>query len=154
MLDIDMLRPDKGGDPEKFREIQRRRFKDVTLIDRILEADQTWRQQVNAVDSLNAEYNKASKEIGEKMKAGDKAGAEPLKAAQQARQQGIEDAKKVLQELDETRDKLLKSVGNFVHDSVPVHDNEDFNKIERTFWAGRPEQVAAPLSMLPISRVV
>jgi seryl-tRNA synthetase len=140
MLDIDMLRPDKGGDPEKFREIQRRRFKDVTLIDRILEADAAWRQQVNAVDSLNAEYNKASKEIGEKMKAGDKAGAEPLKAAQLVRGQGIEDAKKVLQELDETRDKLLKSVGNFVHDSVPVHDNEDFNKIERVFWGGRPEQ--------------
>ncbi len=95
MLDIDMLRPDKGGDPEKFREIQRRRFKDVTLIDRILEADGAWRQQVNAVDSLNAEYNKASKEIGEKMKAGDKAGAEPLKAAQLLRGQGIEDAKKV-----------------------------------------------------------
>ena len=94
MLDIDMLRPDKGGDPEKFREIQRRRFKDVTLIDRILEADAAWRQQVNAVDSLNAEYNKASKEIGEKMKAGDKAGAEPLKAAQLLRGQGIEDAKK------------------------------------------------------------
>jgi seryl-tRNA synthetase len=140
MLDIDMLRPDKGGDPEKFREIQRRRFKDVTLIDRILEADAAWRQQVNAVDSLNAEYNKASKEIGEKMKAGDKAGAEPLKAAQLARGQGIEEAKKVLQELDETRDRLLKSVGNFVHDSVPIHDNEDFNKIERTFWGGRPEQ--------------
>jgi seryl-tRNA synthetase len=140
MLDIDMLRPDKGGDPEKFREIQRRRFKDVTLIDRILEADAAWRQQVNAVDSLNAEYNKASKEIGEKMKAGDKAGAEPLKAAQLVRGQGIEDAKKVLQELDETRDRLLKSVGNFVHDSVPVHDNEDFNKIERMFWGGRPEQ--------------
>jgi len=112
----------------------------VTLIDRILEADAAWRQQVNAVDSLNAEYNKASKEIGEKMKAGDKAGAEPLKAAQLARGQGIEEAKKVLQELDETRDRLLKSVGNFVHDSVPIHDNEDFNKIERTFWGGRPEQ--------------
>ena len=153
MLDIDMLRPDKGGDPERFREIQRRRFKDVTLIDRILEADAAWRQQVNAVDSLNAEYNKASKEIGEKMKAKDVAGAEPLKAAQLERGKTIEEAKKQLQELDETRDRLLKSVGNFVHDSVPVHDNEDFNKVERTFWAGRPEQEHKQYRFAVVKRV-
>lgn len=153
MLDIDMLRPDKGGDPERFREIQRRRFKDVTLIDRILEADAAWRQQVNAVDSLNAEYNKASKEIGEKMKAKDVAGAEPLKAAQLERGKTIEDAKKQLQELDETRDRLLKSVGNFVHDSVPVHDNEDFNKVERTFWGGRPEQEHKQYRFADLKRV-
>jgi hypothetical protein len=107
MLDIDMLRPDKGGDPEKFREIQRRRFKDVTLIDRILEADAAWRHQVNTVDGLNGEYNKASKEIGEKMKAKDVAGAEPLKAAQLERGKAIEEAKKQLQELDETRDRRV-----------------------------------------------
>jgi hypothetical protein len=123
MLDIDMLRPDKGGDPEKFREIQRRRFKDVTLIDRILEADAAWRHQVNTVDSLNAEYNKASKEIGEKMKAKDVAGAEPLKAAQLERGKSIEEAKKQLQELDETRDRRV---------DPNISGASSFSKINRT----------------------
>ena len=35
-------------------------------------------------------------------------------------QKKLKEAKKVLQELDETRDRLLKSVGNFVHDLVEM----------------------------------
>ncbi len=44
VLDIDLFRTDKGGDPEKIRENQRKRFKDVGLVDTIIEKDNLWRQ--------------------------------------------------------------------------------------------------------------
>ncbi len=35
---------EKGGDPEIVRESQRRRFADVSLVDKVIELDQEWRQ--------------------------------------------------------------------------------------------------------------
>ncbi|XP_057369293.1 probable serine--tRNA ligase, cytoplasmic isoform X1 [Daphnia carinata] len=68
VLDIDLFRADKGGDPEKMRENQRKRFKDVKLVDLIVEKDNQWRQLRFQLDQLNKLKNSASKEIGEKMK--------------------------------------------------------------------------------------
>lgn len=45
VLDIDLFRSDKGGDPEKMRENQKKRFKDVKLVDLIVEKDLQWRQR-------------------------------------------------------------------------------------------------------------
>ena len=44
VLDIDLFRTEKGGDPEKMRENQRKRFKSVELVDFILEKDNRWRE--------------------------------------------------------------------------------------------------------------
>lgn len=44
VLDLDLFRPDKGGDPELIREGQRKRFKDVTLVDKLVAADTEWRK--------------------------------------------------------------------------------------------------------------
>ena len=35
---------EKGGDPELIRESQRRRFADVSLVDKVLELDAKWRE--------------------------------------------------------------------------------------------------------------
>lgn len=44
VLDLDLFRTDKGGDPELVRETQRKRFKDVTLVDKLISADTEWRK--------------------------------------------------------------------------------------------------------------
>lgn len=44
MLDLDLFRTDKGGDPEIARETQRKRFKDVSLVDKLVAADSEWRK--------------------------------------------------------------------------------------------------------------
>ena len=44
VLDIDLYRADKGGDPEKIRENQSKRYKDTTLVDQVVEADTKWRK--------------------------------------------------------------------------------------------------------------
>lgn len=45
MLDINLFRSDKGNDPERVRESQRRRFASVELVDEIIELDKEWRQR-------------------------------------------------------------------------------------------------------------
>ena len=44
VLDLELFRADKGGDPNKIKENQAKRFKDVTLVDKVVEADTTWRK--------------------------------------------------------------------------------------------------------------
>ena len=45
VLDIELFRADKGGDPQKVRENQAKRFKDVKLVDKVVEADTRWRKR-------------------------------------------------------------------------------------------------------------
>ena len=44
VLDIDAFRPEKGGNPEKIRENQKKRFCDVSMVDKIVAADEDWRK--------------------------------------------------------------------------------------------------------------
>lgn len=44
VLDIDEFRPEKGGNPEKIKENQKRRFNDVGMVDKIVNADELWRK--------------------------------------------------------------------------------------------------------------
>jgi hypothetical protein len=55
MLDINLLRADKGGNPKLVRESLRRRFAKVELVDDIIDLDQAWRTSKNllSIPSLN-----------------------------------------------------------------------------------------------------
>ena len=44
VLDVELFRDDKGGNSSKIRENQAKRFKDVSAVDRVLEADTRWRK--------------------------------------------------------------------------------------------------------------
>lgn len=44
VLDLDLFRTDKGGDPDRIRETQKNRFKDPGLVDRLVKADGEWRK--------------------------------------------------------------------------------------------------------------
>ena len=43
-IDINLLRVERGGDPEKVRESQRRRFASVELVDKVISIDEKWRR--------------------------------------------------------------------------------------------------------------
>ena len=43
VLDIDLFREEKGGDPAKIRQSQKARYKDDGLVDRVIESDKKWR---------------------------------------------------------------------------------------------------------------
>uniref|UniRef100_G3QHA2 Serine--tRNA ligase, cytoplasmic n=1 Tax=Gorilla gorilla gorilla TaxID=9595 RepID=G3QHA2_GORGO len=68
VLDLDLFRVDKGGDPALIRETQEKRFKDPGLVDQLVKADSEWRRCRFRADNLNKLKNLCSKTIGEKMK--------------------------------------------------------------------------------------
>lgn len=44
VLDLILFRADQGGDPDKIRELQKKRFKDVAHVEKVIEADTRWRK--------------------------------------------------------------------------------------------------------------
>ena len=45
VLDLELFRADKGGCPDKIRENQSKRFKDVKLVDAVVDCDTKWRKR-------------------------------------------------------------------------------------------------------------
>lgn len=76
VLDLDLFRSDKGHDPDKIRENQTKRFKDVALVEAVIAQDTEWRQRRHRADNFNKLKNICSKEIGEKMKKKEPVGSE------------------------------------------------------------------------------
>ena len=44
VLDLLLFRPDQGGDIDKLKELQKKRFKNVTHVDKVVDADTQWRK--------------------------------------------------------------------------------------------------------------
>ncbi|XP_046890400.1 serine--tRNA ligase, cytoplasmic [Hypomesus transpacificus] len=159
VLDLDLFRTDKGGDPEVVRETQRKRFKDVTLVDKLIEADTEWRKCRFTADNLNKAKNLCSKSIGEKMKKKEPVGedddsvpedAQNLEAlnAETLSALTVSQIKRVRVLVDEAvqrsdservtleagRFEYLREIGNLLHPSVPISNDEDAdNRVERTW---------------------
>ncbi|KAJ1818227.1 Cytosolic seryl-tRNA synthetase [Coemansia sp. RSA 2599] len=137
MLDITLFQADKGGNPELIRESQRRRGADPKIVDDIISQYQKWTDARFELDEANRKINAVQKEIGKKMKAKEDA-TEPL-----AQKKELESKKKELIEAEQATDKKLRemvnSIGNIVHDSVPVSSTEDDNEVIRTHFVDNVE---------------
>jgi seryl-tRNA synthetase len=155
-LDIDLFRVDKGGDPEKMRANQKARFKDVGLVETVVAEDTKWRTLRHTGDALNRLKNVLSKAIGERMKKKEEVGesqvgpqvppldklvADDLKALSLGQLKTLRaDLDKAMEanaaellESEKKRKEALWELGNILHPSVPVDDNEDNNRVERTW---------------------
>ncbi|KAL2609023.1 hypothetical protein R1flu_027596 [Riccia fluitans] len=131
MLDILLFREEKGNDPERIRESQRRRYASVELVDEVIALDKAWRKRLFELEQLQKKRNAISKEVGK------------LKMAKQDASALIEAGADLLKEMGEKEievtqakaavDTKLKLIGNLVHDTVPIDNNEDNNKVVKTF---------------------
>lgn len=159
VLDLDLFRSDKGGNPDAIRKNQELRFKDVALVETVIAQDSEWRQRRHRADNLNKVKNVCSKVIGEKMKKkepqGDEAAEVPAEVQQDLTElnaeklgqltvnqikkvrvlidQAMVENERLLQEAEQKRNTALREVGNHLHESVPVSNDEEENKVERTF---------------------
>lgn len=158
VLDLDLFREDKGFVPEKIRQNQISRFKDVGLVDTVIDKDKAWRQLRHKADNFNKLKNLCSKVIGEKMKKktesqtknekllqeiakdlDDKVTSDNLKAldVDQIKQvrvfidEAIKTNDLLLEQTELERNKALREVGNILHPSVPISNNEDENKVKQ-----------------------
>lgn len=158
VLDIECFRADKGGDPDKVRENQKKRFKDPALVDKVVEADNKWRKLRHELDNWNKLKNLCSKEIGKKMKNKEPIGDDDKVPNEIESDPGslnvdilqnltVKQIKKVstllddamikcneeLVKYDKIRTDSLKEVANWLHESVPVSDDEENNAVVKTW---------------------
>ncbi|WKY08674.1 hypothetical protein Q1695_007867 [Nippostrongylus brasiliensis] len=157
VLDMDLFREEKGGNPEMIRESQRNRYSDPAVVDRVIELDQAWRKARFLLDVLNRQKNVLSKAIGEKMKKKEAQGTDDsvddaiiskleslkvedlgtlsvvqIKKLRVLLDEKMEETKASMEQLETDRHQSLITIGNIVHHSVPVSNDEANNRIERT----------------------
>lgn len=131
MLDILQFIEEKGGNPQIIRESQKKRGASVELVDEIIAEYKEWTKLRFVVDELNKKQNKIQKEIGLKFKAKEDA-SDLLKE-----KDTVLAEKKSAIDAEVEADKQLRykvnQIGNIVHESVVVSNDEDNNELVRTF---------------------
>uniref|UniRef100_A0A0D9VQS6 serine--tRNA ligase n=1 Tax=Leersia perrieri TaxID=77586 RepID=A0A0D9VQS6_9ORYZ len=143
MLDINLFRTEKGGDPELIRKSQRNRSTPdkadaaVKLVDEVIALDDQWRQRQFELDKIRQELNKTSKEIG-KLKAKKQDASALIQSTEEIKKR-LAAKETEVQEAKTTLDAKLVTIGNIVHESVPVSDDEANNLVVRTWGEKRME---------------
>ena len=133
-LDINAFREFKGGNPEEIRESQRRRFKDPATVDEIIALDEAWRNQTGQLDHMKKAKGKLSKAIGLKKRAKENADAEMAESKEMS--VSIAAAETALAEAELRVTKALRKIGNIVHGSVPVSNDEEKDNEVVVRWGG------------------
>ncbi|KAJ1345015.1 serine-tRNA ligase [Batrachochytrium salamandrivorans] len=144
MIDINLLRADKGGNPDLVRESQRKRGGDakVLIVDQVLTLDDEWKKARFEADGLNKKINQIGKDIAPLAKAKLLDSPEALKLKKD--KEDLVKLKLELTELADQKEKALHSklrlIGNIVHESVVVSDDEKDNLVVEKWWPeGRTE---------------
>ena len=119
--------------PEELKKHVKKRFMDPSIVDEAYKADVEWRKLLTEIQELRHKHNVISREIP-KLK-----GEERLRKVEEARSllRELEVMEKKLKELEEKREKLLLSLPNLVHESVPVGPDDTYN-VPIRFW-GKPK---------------
>lgn len=131
MLDINLFREEKGNNPEIIRESQRRRFANVELVDEVIKLDKEWRQRQFELENLRKDFNKINKQIAQLRIAGEDASGK-IKDTEENKKLSAEkdvEAKDLLKQLN----SKLEIIGNLVHDSVPISNDEANNVVIRSW---------------------
>jgi seryl-tRNA synthetase len=136
MLDVFDFIADKGGNPQKIKESQRRRYAPEEVVDEVIALYEDHRKTQYSATQTNTKINGVQKQIGVRRKANEDADDLMQQKAD------LEKDRKALMDSAAEKEQALKrkigTIGNIVHESVPTNDSEDKNELQRT-WA--PEGV-------------
>jgi seryl-tRNA synthetase len=132
LLDIELYRENL----DRIIESEKKRFKDPSNAERVLEYDEKWREVLQDLQDLQNQRNSISIEIGKLKKTGETQEFEAAKRKSIEIKKAIEDLKQKEIEYLEEREKFRYIVGNILHKSVPIGETEESNEILRT--VGKP----------------
>jgi len=138
MLALQFIRENKDS---LLLGLQKRGFKNLEVIDQIIELDQKRRSQQAKLDSLLAESNQMAKEIGAFFKSGELDQANLLKEKSVASKTATKALQETLQETTNQLFELRTQVPNVPHESVPSGNTEADN--EEIFTAGKIPKLEA-----------
>ena len=134
MLDIKFLREN----PDAVKENIKKKFQDskLPLVDEVIELDAQLRKAQQRGDSLRADRNRISKEIGGFMAKGQKDEAEKAKAQVKEFSDELAALEKQEEELSEKVKKIMMTIPNIIDPSVPI-GKDDSENVEITRY-GEP----------------
>ena len=148
MLDIKFVRKE----PEKVKELLSRRDKKyAAMVDELLAVDSERRAIISEVEELKAKRNKYSKEIGKLFKEGKKEEAIKLKSEVEEISEKIVSLEKDLADAEKRFEKIILSIPNLPHVSVPVGEDEEDNVVIR-YWGEKPQFCFEPLPHWDIAK--
>ena len=130
MIDIKFLREN----PDAVRENIKKKFQDkkLPLVDEVIKYDKLSREAKGQADSLRAERNKLSKQIGVLMKEGKKDEAEKVKAQVTAQADKLAELEEKEKEYSEKVHDDMMVIPNIIDPSVPIGPDDSYNQeIER-----------------------
>lgn len=155
VLDIELFR----RNPQLVRDSEKKRYKDLERVDKVIELDSQWRIVRYQADQWNKAKHVCGRTIGEKKKAKENEGDNDelpqdfkinfetitpeiigqLTIVQIKRISGlidneIEKTKQDVIRIENERNSILHEIGNIVHESVPVSDNEVIEKSNEFFF--------------------
>lgn len=158
VLNINLFRTEKGGNPDLIRENEKKRFKNVDRVELVLEADENWRKARFRADHLKQLKNLCSKIISKQIKTNQKNSGiaiqfddiirnidslteqhlNSLSTDQLKELSGLIDGEinkndSLASHFEKVRHENLFEVGNLLHPDVPISDNEENNLIIRTY---------------------
>jgi len=129
-ISIDLLRADKGGDPEAVRDSERRRFRDGKKVDEVIELDKQWVKAQYNTEQKRKDINAMQRDITERKKeTKGKDDCKDLVDKKTKLEAECKSLEKLSDELVSRRDKTLGKIGNILHESVPVSEDEANNKV-------------------------
>ncbi|CAG9483422.1 unnamed protein product [Plasmodium vivax] len=143
VLDINLFRKEKGGNPEKIKESEKKRFHDETNVDKVIEFDEQWRKCIFKLEELKKNINLVNKEIGAKKKEDKNADVEDLKKKSLAMKEEIPQLQNQERDLLKQRNKYLSKVGNLLNKDVVTSNDEDNNKVVTTWGVCKKLEVTA-----------
>ena len=128
MIDINLIR----NDPEAVKENIRKKFQDrkLSLVDEVIELDKKKRALQSEGDSLRAQRNALSRQIGELMKQKKTEEANAVKAAVTANNARLEVIGKEQEEIEAQLKKDMMSIPNIIAPEVPI-GKDDSENVER-----------------------
>ncbi|UZO81342.1 serine--tRNA ligase [Aquimarina sp. ERC-38] len=113
---------------ENFIEALKKRNFDTSVFDKVIQLDEQRRATQTELDQTLAESNKISKEIGQLFKSGKAAEANELKAKTGTLKEQSKTLTDQLSEAQSELEKLLYTIPNIPHDSVPSGQTDEDNE--------------------------
>ena len=130
---------------DKIIKTEKKRFKDPKIAEKVLEFDKLWRSVLQEIQDLRKKRNDVSSLINKyKKSCEDEKANEVITQSKQIKGK-IDDLENKKAEYLEKRDKYRYSIGNDLHESVPVGETEESNVIVSEF-GNIPEYDFQPLS--------
>ena len=130
MIDIKFLREN----PEVVKQNIRNKFQDakLPLVDEVIALDKENREIKQEVETLRANRNKLSKQIGALMGKGQKEEAERVKAQVAADADRVSELSEREKDVEERLKKIMMTIPNIIDPSVPIgRDDSENVEVER-----------------------